>query len=790
MTDGTGESLTMVIWHLTSDTPRFPFHVSEGENVNLQLGTWPIEGGQKTWIELRIVSPDGTEDRRRAEGTWNFNREGNSYWYINIGPFGDGDQVEYRLGGMAPSGNAKTKLFAFRVRPKIHLTILWHQHQPMYKNLVAKQQRGAYRFPWVRLHALRDYYAMAALLERYPQVHLTINLTPVLLMQLEDYAERGVTDRALDLTLAPAQQLSAVQREELLETFFEADWHTQIYPWPRYRELFEQRLNGKTFTPEDLTDLQMWFNLVWFAPEFQEGDVQLPDGSVISVRGLIEKNSGYTQREIADMAQLQRKILTNVVTIHRDLQDRGQLEIATTPFYHPILPLIADTDQATIDRPGAVHPTRFARPEDAAVQVQRAAEFYRERFGRAPHGMWPAEGAVGQTVVSLFADAGIHWIATDRGVLERSGRYGYNVQDPNVLSKAYRAEDESGRGVAVFFRDTELSDRIGFHYQRYADAHVAAADFLRTVKERFAWRVDDPENRIVTVALDGENPWGAYPQQGRPFLHALYAALAADPEIRTVTFREYLEGNAARRVPAHPPATLTKVYDLFHASWIDENGSLPGNDLGTWIGESEENRAWDLLRQTRDDLDGFRLTARTHPPVFDSLYAAEGSDWFWWFGEDQASDSDADFDDLFRMHLKNVYRAAAQRAPARLDGHIVPHAPIWTFVKPVGSIQTGDRLIVRTNCPGCLRWRTSVDRTWTVSDLIQAGGVMAGMHRFGVAIGPFLSGVGWIEFRFHCAHPACCGTDPCCRGELQRVAIVSEEGQGINGSSQSNNQQR
>ncbi len=780
----------MVIWHLMLDTPRFPFHVSAGENVNLLLGTWPIEEGQQTWIDVRVVRVDRTAETGHIGGTWNFNRDGNSYWFINIGPFQDGDRVEYRLHGSSPAGSCDVDSFMFQVGPKIHLAILWHQHQPMYKNLEAKQGHGAYRFPWVRLHALRDYYAMAALLEHYPDVHLTINLTPVLLWQLEDYAARGATDRALDLTLAPAGHLSATEQEELIETFFEADWHAQIYPWPRYRELFEQRLNGKTFTSEDLTDLQMWFNLAWFAPEFQAGELQLPDKSIASVRDLIGKDRGYTRREIEEMVEMQRKILLNVVAIQRNLQNRGQLEISTTPFYHPILPLLVDTDLATIDRPGAVHPARFARPEDAAVQVQRAVQFYRKRFGRAPSGMWPAEGAVGQSVIFCFAQEGIQWIATDRGVLERSGRYGYNVQDPNVLCQAYRVEEESGRSVAVFFRDTELSDRIGFHYQRYADAHGAAADFLHGVKERFAWHVDDPENRVVTVALDGENPWGAYPQQGRPFLHALYAALAADPEIRTVTFREYLEGNAARRVPAHPPASLKQIYDLFHASWIDENGSLPGNDLGTWIGEGEENHAWDLLRQTRDDLDGFRLTARTRPQVFESLYAAEGSDWFWWFGEDQASDSDADFDDLFRMHLKNVYRAAAQRVPARLDGHIVPHTPIWTFVKPVGSIQAGDRLVVRTNCPGRLQWRTSVDRTWTVSDLIPTGGVMAGMHRFGVTLGPFLSGVGWVEFRFHCAHPACCGTDPCCQGELQRVAIVSEEGQGSNESCQSNNQQR
>ncbi|MDP3090946.1 MAG: glycoside hydrolase family 57 protein [Nitrospira sp.] len=765
----------MVIWHLTPDAPRFPFFVSAGQHVNLQFGSWPIEGGQRTWIEYQVLHQDGTVHTGQVESTWNVNREANSYWFLNVGPFADGDRVEYRLRGSSPAGSCDGEPFSFVVSPKLHLAILWHQHQPLYKDLHAKRPQGSYRFPWVRLHAIRDYYAMAALLEQHPEVHLTINLTPVLLQQLEDYTERGATDRALELTLTPAARLSAAQREELLATFFEADWHTQIFPWPRYRALFEQRQDGRSFTVQDLADLQMWFNVAWFGPEFQEGAVTLPSGVVASALSYIAQGSGYSSDQIAQMVLEQLTIMRNVVAIHRRLQDRGQIEVSTTPFYHPILPLLADTDQATIDRDGATHPTRFHRPEDATAQVHQAVTFYQERFGHLPAGMWPAEGAVGQSVISLFAEAGMQWIATDRGVLERSGQYGYNVQDPNVLCQAYRAEDETGRGVAVFFRDPVLSDKIGFHYQHYADAGQAAADFVRELKERFAWRVDDPENRIVSIILDGENAWGAYRQQARPFLHALYAALVADPEIRTVTFREYLEGNPARGVLGHPVAGLRKVYDLFEASWIDENGSRPGNDLGTWIGEKEENQAWNLLRETRDLLDRVKATPERHRKAFDALYAAEGSDWFWWFGEDQASDSDVEFDDLFRTHLQNVYRSLRRRPPAVLTRPIVPHAPIWTFSRPIRSIWAGDRLIIRTNCPGRLAWKTNAQETWTEAIMVPAGGVMAAVHRFGLALGPFAPSVRWVEFRFRCTHAACCGTDACCRSEFQRVEILTDE---------------
>ena len=712
----------------------------------------------------------------QVEGAWNFNREANSYWFLNVGPFADGDHVEYRLRGSSPAGSSDGGTFSFVVSPKLHLAILWHQHQPLYKDLQANQPQGAYRFPWVRLHAVRDYYAMAALLEQHPEVHLTINLTPVLLQQLEDYTERGATDRALEFTLTPAARLSAAQREELLATFYEADWHTQIFPWPRYRTLFEQRQNSRSFTVQDLADLQMWFNLAWFGQEFQEGPVKLPNGEVASARSFIAQGSGYSSDQIAQMVDAQLTIMRNVVAMHRRLQDRGQIEISTTPFYHPILPLLADTNQAMIDREGATHPARFHRPEDAMAQVHQAVTFYQERFGHPPAGMWPAEGAVGQSVVLLFAEAGMHWIATDRGVLERSGQYGYNVQDPNVLCQAYRAEDEAGRGVAVFFRDTVLSDKIGFHYQRYPDPGQAATAFIREVKERFAWKVNDPPNRIVSIILDGENAWGAYPQQARPFLHALYTVLVADPEIRTVTFREYLEGNSTRGVSAHPLSVLPRVYDLFQASWIDENGSRPGNDLGTWIGEPEENLAWDLLRETRALLDRVKATPERHRKAFDALYAAEGSDWFWWFGEDQASDSDAEFDDLFRDHLKTVYRAVGRKPPGALDQLIVPHTLIWTFARPIASVRAENRLTIRTNCPGRVIWRTDPGESWRTIDMIPAGGVMAVIHRFGVTLGPFTPATRQIEFRFQCAHPACCGSDSCCRGTVQRVEVLGVDG--------------
>lgn len=275
---------------------------------------------------------------------------------------------------------------------------------------------------------------------------------------------------------------------------------------------------------------------------------------------------------------------------------------------------------------------------------------------------------------------------------------------------------------------------------------------------------------MLTVVLDGENAWGAYREDARPFLHALYAVLGRDAEIETVTFTEHLNGHESRGIAAHPVDKLTKVHDLFTGSWIDENGSLPGVDLGTWIGEAEENRAWELLGQGRDVLTREGVAAKGHEEAVQALYAAEGSDWFWWFGEDQDSGNDDEFDDLFRMHVKNIYRSLGLEPPPDLDRHIVPHAVLWTFARRVGAVQPGDRLTIRTNCPGKLTWQLDGGEVQS-APLLPAGGVMAGVQRHHLTLGPFPEAAKLVQFRFHCTHPGCDCRDVCCRGDEYTVCV-------------------
>jgi len=383
--------------------------------------------------------------------------------------------------------------------------------------------------------------------------------------------------------------------------------------------------------------------------------------------------------------------------------------------------------------------------------------------------MWPAEGAVSQFVIPIFARHQVRWLATDRGVLARSGRWGYEVDDPDVLCQPYRASEEDS-SLSIFFRDTQLSDSIGFHYQGYEDGEEAARDFVNRIKDRFARQFKTDEDRVLTVILDGENAWGGYREDARPFLRALYGLLESAPEIRAVTFSEYIEGNPLRGIRPHPLPEQTRVYDLFTGSWVDESASAPGVDLGTWIGEEEENRGWELLSRARDFLRVKGATPETAPAAFQSLYIAEGSDWFWWFGADQHSGKDDEFDDLFRLHLKNIYRSFGEQPPAELDRNIVPHAVIWTHAAPVDRIQHGASLTVRTHCPGRLTWIVG-DQPAQEADLTPVGGVMAGASRYQLTLGPAPEEAAEISFTFECTHMGCPGTFVCCDRRPYRVRI-------------------
>ena len=200
----------MTLWHQTGDAP---CRVSFGDGawwLDLEIGTWPVEAGQSVSIEAIVSNEEkGLRSAISCEAIWKHNKGLNSYWHARLGPFKAGDNIEYSLKAGSSDGKALHATYSMRAGPKLLLAILWHQHQPMYRDFGPSVAKSSFILPWVRLHCIRDYYSMAALLTCHPNVHATINLTPVLLRQIEAYVEGGCTDRALDLTLTPTSELTA-----------------------------------------------------------------------------------------------------------------------------------------------------------------------------------------------------------------------------------------------------------------------------------------------------------------------------------------------------------------------------------------------------------------------------------------------------------------------------------------------------------------------------------------------------------------------------------------------------
>ena len=530
---------------------------------------------------------------------------------------------------------------------RLHVAFLWHQHQPYYLDPAT----GRFALPWVRLHAVKDYVGMVNLLSEFPEIRQVVNLVPSLLMQIGQYVA-GSEDDAMILSRMPADSLSEEQGVELLDRFFVANWENMIHPYPRYRQLLEKRdftrstakEAARRFSVRDLRDLQVWGNLTWFHPTVVEKDDTL--------RGLIKKGRAFSEEDKSFVMRRQLEIMADVVPMHRRLAEEGRLELTTSPLYHPIVPLFFGHSSARVARPGLDLPApMISAPEDAAAQVRRAVEAHESTFGTRPRGMWPSEGAVSDDAATVFAEAGIDWIATDEDILARSLDTSFSrdragvVDRPETVYTPHRLR-RGERDLHVVFRDHVLSDLIGFgyHLQRPNAAAEDLVGRLNAISERA------PDGSLVLIALDGENCWQNYPNQGVEFLRDLYRRLARSENIETVRISDHIDRFGPGRELDH----------IFPGSWI-------GHSFATWMGHWEKNRAWEHLARAREFCAA--KTGRGNAPAekaeaaLEEIYIAEGSDWFWWLGDDHSSEDDAVFDALFRKHVRRVYELLGGDVP-------------------------------------------------------------------------------------------------------------------------------
>jgi alpha-amylase/alpha-mannosidase (GH57 family) len=534
--------------------------------------------------------------------------------------------------------------------PVLRVIILWHQHQPFYKDLVT----GEYRLPWVRLHALKDYYGMVKLLDEFPNVHQTFNLVPSLITQIQDYAAGTAQDPFLKVAAKPAKDLTATERRFALQYLFQANPVHMIGRYPRYHALWE-RFRGvgdsaeraeKYFQPQDFTDLQVLSQIAWF-DEFFLDDPE--------IAALVGKGQRFSLEDQAFVIARQRELLAKVLPAHAAAAQQGRIEISTSPFYHPIMPLVCDTNMGALSTPGLPLPqNRFRNPEDAEEQLRRGLELHRQVFGVRPVGVWPSEGSVSEEVLDIAQSLGVKWMATDEGVLGRSlginfardGEGRLSMPSAEKLYTIHRFE-KGATQMHLVFRDHTISDMIGFVYSGMPPQD-AANHLMHNIKQAAQPLISQGRDAVVSIILDGENAWEYYPRSGREFLRRFYDKLQSEPGIEAVTVSEAI----ARH---RDFGTLTS---LVPGSWINAN-------FNVWIGAPEDNRSWDYLYNARNfyaEAAG-RATEAQRKLALEELFIAEGSDWNWWYGPEHHSANDREFDELYRKHLSNVYQALGAMAP-------------------------------------------------------------------------------------------------------------------------------
>ena len=551
-------------------------------------------------------------------------------------------------------------------KKKLGVAFLWHMHQPFYKDTVS----GKYLLPWVRLHGVKDYFPMAAILENFDNAHATFNFVPSLVEQINDYAHNDASDTLLDLTVKRATALEAKDKIQILNNFFSVNQKRFIEPQERYSSLFAKRGASnikasasknvlKDFTVQDFLDLQVLFNIAWFHSISIDDDINLRD--------LVNKKMGYTEEDKDYVVFKQKEILAQILPLYKKLKDAGRIEISVTPYYHPILPLICDTSIAKESRHSTRLPKkRFSHPEDALRQIKDAIKYHTEQFGSAPKGMWPSEGSVSDEALELIISSGIDWVATDEDILFKTlslydKKYkGIELFDRRIIYQPYKFKKGS-KEITMIFRDKNLSDMISFAYNAW-NPYDAAMDLLGHFKKIADNLRRDVDRGIVAIVMDGENAWDFYEDNGRKFFETLYGNIDKGEDFCSTTVKDYLDVDPARKV----------ISNIFPGSWINHNFDI-------WIGEDQDNLSWRYLDAVRKDLAKATKEFQKKSSfggidiekAWRELYISEGSDWNWWYKGKVGSGGDEQFDRLYRVHLKNIYKLLKKPVPDFLKKSIV-----------------------------------------------------------------------------------------------------------------------
>ena len=552
--------------------------------------------------------------------------------------------------------------------PKLLISLYWHMHQPDYRDLIS----GEYVLPWTYLHAIKDYSDMAFHLENNLKARTSFNFVPILLDQLEDYVDQFKTKQIRDplLALLGSPSLSALTIDQcnlIVDSCFKSHHEKMLSPYAQYQRLFNlyqvasqlsDDENLQYFSAQYKTDLLVWYHLAWMGESIKKNN--------FLVISLIEKGSQFTTADRLALFALIGEIISQLIPRYKALQQKGQIEISSTPHEHPILPLLLDFKSTHDAMPGAALPSnaQYNGGEARAIShIKHAQTSHQRRFGHKPVGMWPAEGAVSKPALMLMAEQGVQWAASGEGVLanslHKSNPDKALISRTEYLYKPYKVSNGQDE-ILCFFRDDRLSDKIGFEYSKMHSTD-AVRDFVREL-EHIQASYQKPENPVVSVILDGENAWEYYAYNGYYFLTELYQALANHPNIEMVTQSEICQ---AINTPEDSPYKLLcgNLPEIAAGSWV--YGSF-----STWIGSNDKNRGWDFLCEAKKVYDRVLATGDLSVKKLqlceNQLAICEGSDWFWWLGDYNSATSVNSFDQLYRRNLSNLYILLAEPIPADL----------------------------------------------------------------------------------------------------------------------------
>ncbi len=542
---------------------------------------------------------------------------------------------------------------------KLRLVLCWHMHQPNYFN----PARGEYDLPWTYLHVIKDYVDMVAHLEAVPAARVVVNFAPILLEQIDGYAnqveayfERGeeLRDPLLAALVAPGVASAPARREALVKACLRVNHSTVIGRFPQYRQLADmaQRLledGDELFYIGDhyITDLLVWYHLGWLGETIRRSDRR--------VAGLIEKARGFSRDDRILLLQIIGEQLSGVLARYKQLARQGQIELSFTPYAHPILPLLLDLNSTREAMPDAPLPAQSRYPGgEARVRwhIRKGVEVFERHFGFRPRGCWPSEGSVSDAALRILADEGVRWAASGESVMRNSlarEETPAETREQRCIHHPYRVADGE---LSCFFRDDGLSDLIGFTYSGWG-SDDAVADLIHHL-ENIKAACEGGGDTVVSIIMDGENAWESYPENAYHFLRTLYERLSTHPAIEMTTFSDCLEAIT----PTH---SLPKVVA---GSWVY-------GTFSTWIGERDKNRGWDMLVAAKQAYDRALATQEFSAAQIEALEqqlaVCEGSDWFWWFGDYNSADAVSDFERLYRIQLTTLYQMLRLEPPSYLS---------------------------------------------------------------------------------------------------------------------------